>query len=229
MLVIENFDQGSKEWHRLREGKVTASRINSLLTTTFKTSTSYKGYAAELVSEIMLYDHEKFHDDGEVFYNPDFVSSDMERGIELEDEARIFYQEKTLNLVRQISFFDCGDFGGSPDGLVEDDGLIEIKCPKNKVHIQYVIDDEVPKCYLNQCQGLLLASGRKWVDFVSYNKNFENKEFIKRIYRDEDHISLIKESVNKVISYRNNILKDVFNYDKEILLNYPRENKEDLK
>ena len=212
MKIIEDLEQGSDEWLSLRRGKITASCLNEIVTPTMKITSRYKSYASELAAEIIQND-----------FDLEFISADMERGIELEEDARLHYEEATLSCVKRIGFFDCGDFGASPDGLVGDEGLIEIKCPKSKTHIQYIVDDCVPSCYANQCQGLLLASGRKFVDFVSYNKNFNRKIFVKRIFRDEERLAVIKEGIIKTILYRNHILKSFFDEKKHLNLNLPGE------
>lgn len=103
-----------------------------------------------------------------------FVSSDMWRGIEAEPYARDVYAEHCTNepvdecgfMVRE---FDGFSIGYSPDGLVGDDGLIEIKAPRQKGHLTNVTSGEVPGYYMAQLQTALLVSGRKWIDFVSYN------------------------------------------------------------
>jgi len=119
------------------------------------------------------------------------------------------YQEETFSIVEQITMFlsDCGNFGYSPDGLVGDDGLIEIKCPKAITHFQYIIDNKGPSDYWQQLQGGLWLSGRKWIDFASYHPDFKTKQLlIIRVERDENYIAKLAQLANKVILLRNEFL-----------------------
>lgn len=99
------------------------------------------------------------------------MTSDMWRGVEAESFARDVYSGHFAE-AREIGFMireeDVWRLGYSPDGLVGDDGLIEIKAPRAKTHVRTILADEVPAHYMAQCQAGLLVSGRKWLDFVSY-------------------------------------------------------------
>lgn len=99
------------------------------------------------------------------------MTSDMWRGVELEPYARDLYSQH-YGQVTETGFMTRDDWGFtigySPDGMVGDDGLIEVKAPRQKTHLQTVLSDEVPAHYMAQCQTGLLVSGRKWIDFVSY-------------------------------------------------------------
>jgi exodeoxyribonuclease (lambda-induced) len=107
---------------------------------------------------------------------------------------------------------DCGNFGYSPDGLVGEDGLIEIKCPLAITHFQYIIDNKAPIDYWQQLQGGLWVSGRKYIDFVSYHPNFKTKQlFVKRVEREEDYIAKLAELANKTILARDELLNKIAN------------------
>lgn len=99
------------------------------------------------------------------------MTSDMWRGVEAEPFARDKYAEHYGN-VTEVGFMveDKWGFriGFSPDGLVGDDGLIEVKAPRSKTHVLTVIDDKVPAYNMAQIQCGLLVSGRKWLDFIPY-------------------------------------------------------------
>lgn len=99
------------------------------------------------------------------------MTSDMWRGVEAEPFARDIYSGHYQQAV-EVGFMlreeDSWTLGYSPDGLVGDDGLIEIKAPRAKTHLKTILADEVPWHYMAQCQSGLLVSGRKWIDFVSY-------------------------------------------------------------
>ncbi len=103
--------------------------------------------------------------------DPTFTSYDMLRGVEHEAFARDAYSEQHDEareygfMVRQESSWRLG---WSPDGLVGDDGAIEIKAPRSKEHVRTVLADEIPAAYMPQCQAALLVSGREWIDFVSF-------------------------------------------------------------
>lgn len=115
-----------------------------------------------------------------------FPSRDMERGSLSEPYARDLYAEQESVEVEQVAFIVREEpgfkLGFSPDGLVGDDGLIEIKAPKQKTHLATILADEVPAWNLAQCQAGLLVTGRKWLDFISYCGGWPL--YIKRVYPD---------------------------------------------
>jgi len=197
--IIRNIEQGSEEWLKLRLGVATASNFDKIITTTGKESESLKKYALALATELMLEAPE-----------PSFKNDVMARGNEVEPLARDAYQEQTFKVVEQITMFksDCGNFGYSPDGLVDDDGLVEIKCPIATTHFKYLLDNKIPTDYWQQVQGGLWVSQRKWIDFVSFNSYFKDKKlFIIRVERDEEYIAKLAEQANKVILLRDEYLK----------------------
>jgi predicted phage-related endonuclease len=199
MQIIDNIPQGSQEWLQLRLGRATASNFSKIVTSTGKRSESLSSYAREIATGLLV---DKQEDS--------YQSPDMIRGNELEDEAREHYEQYTFNSVRQITLFDCGNFSYSPDGLVGDDGLIEIKTPKNTTHTQYLYDDKLPTKYVPQCQGGLMLSGRKWLDFCSYHPDFKkSKLFIKRIFRDEEYIQKLRLGLDEFIIRRDKILNKI--------------------
>jgi putative phage-type endonuclease len=198
MQIIRNIEQGSDEWLKLRLGVATASNFDKIITTTGKESESLKKYALQLATELMLETPE-----------PSFKNDVMARGNELESLARDAYQEQTFNVVEQITMFksDCGNFGYSPDGIVGDGGLVEIKCPLAITHFKYLLDNKMPTDYWQQVQGGLWVSQRKWIDFVSFNSYFKDKKlFIVRVERDEEYIAKLAELANKVILIRDEYL-----------------------
>lgn len=200
MKIIKDIDQGSDEWLKLRSGIATASNFSKIITSTAKRSATLPKYALELASDMLIIEPEQ-----------GYKSTDMERGNELEEEARDAYQEQTLNLVEEVAFITCGDYGYSPDGLIDEDGLIEIKCPNKITHTQYLRDNKVPTEYIAQCQGGLMVSGRKWIDFISYHPNFsgDKRLFIKRIERDEHFIASLKIGISEAIKLRNEYLEKI--------------------
>ena len=198
MQIIRDIEQGSDEWLKLKLGVASASNFDKIITSTGKESESLKKYALQLATELMLETPE-----------PSFKNDVMARGNEVEPLARETYQEQTFNVVEQITMFksDCGNFGYSPDGLVDDDGLVEIKCPIATTHFKYLLDNKMPTDYWQQVQGGLWVSQRKWIDFVSYNSYFKDKKlFVIRVERDEEYIAKLAELANKVILLRNEYL-----------------------
>jgi putative phage-type endonuclease len=199
MQIIRDILQGSEEWTQLRLGVATASNFNKIITATGKESATLEKYALQLATESTLFSAE-----------PNFKNEIMARGNELEAEARQVYQEETFNIVEEITMFksDCGNFGYSPDGLIANDGLIEIKCPLATTHFQYILDDKVPSDYWQQLQGGLWVSGRNWIDFFSYHPNFKEKKFfIKRVERDNNYIYQLEILVKKTILLKEKFLK----------------------
>lgn len=192
--------QGSEEWLKARLGVATASNFSKIITSTGKESTSLSKYALELATEKMLIEPEESYE-----------NIHIRNGKEREPIARQLYCETKLCVVEEVGFIvsDCGDFGYSPDGLVGDKGLIEIKCPMATTHAKYLIDDKLPSDYVAQVQGGLFVSGREWCDFVSFHNNFQEdkKLFVKRIFRDEEFIKSLKVGLEKVVNLRNQYLE----------------------
>jgi hypothetical protein len=120
------------------------------------------------------------------------MTSDMWRGVEAEPYARDIYS-RHYGKAREIGFMlreeDGWQLGYSPDGLVGDDGLIEVKAPRAKTHLRTILADEVPAFYMPQLQGGLLVSGRKWIDYVSYVGGMPL--FVKRVFPDPDWFEAI--------------------------------------
>jgi hypothetical protein len=200
MEIIKELDQGTEEWKLLRLGKATASNFSKIVTSTGEISKTLREYAIKLASELLVEEVEET-----------YKNAAMQRGNDLEPEARQAYQEEALKLVEEVAFFDCGDWGASPDGLIGDDGIIEIKCPEQLNHTKYLHDNKLPISHTQQCQGLLFCSGRKYLDFVSYNPNFKEgkKLFIVKVERDEEFIKKLEIGIKKVIEIRDNYLKEI--------------------
>jgi len=188
--MTNQIEQGSDEWKQLRLGKVTASRIADVMSQIKAgESQSRSNYRIELVCERLL---------GEP--TDSFTNSHMQRGTELEPFARSAYEIKNKVFVEQVSFCDhltVSMSGASPDGLVGKDGLIEIKCPMTKTHIETLLGKQVPAKYIKQIQWQLACTDRKWCDFVSYCPELpENMQlFISRVERDDEVIDGITKAV----------------------------------
>jgi putative phage-type endonuclease len=177
--------QGTEEWFAIRCGKVTASRVADVIAKT-KTGwgASRKNYAAQLLVERMTNTVQK-----------GYVNAAMQWGTETEPEARAAYQFENNVRVGLVGFVDHPTIkmaGASPDGLVREDGLLEIKCPETATHIEILRGQSIPGNYITQMQWQMACTGRQWCDFVSFDPRMreEMRLFIKRVARDA---SLIKE------------------------------------
>lgn len=177
-MLIHNVEQGSPEWFAVRLGIPTASEFSKIITATGKPSAQADDYALTIVAEKMLgREVEKWQ--GNMW---------TERGKELEQEAADYYALVSGSLVESIGFVtdDAKTMGCSPDRLVGEDGLLEIKCPAAHTHLKYMLDKKLDAAYMPQLQGQLLVTGRQWVDIISYYP--EMKPVIIQVKRDEDYI-----------------------------------------
>lgn len=182
-MIIHDVEQGSREWLNLRLGIPTASAFDKLVTPkTLKPSASSVGYMHQLLAEHFI---------GESVSEVD--NKWMERGREMEPEARAWYEFDHDCSVRQVGFvtLDDGSAGGSPDGLPCDDGGVEIKCPSAGVHVGYMLGGSHK--YAMQIQGCMWICEREWWDFVSYCPSLPTVCI--RYYRDEKIIAALKTAV----------------------------------
>ena len=182
MPTVSNAEQQSEEWFQARLGCATGSRFNDVIAKTRSGySTSRKNYAVELALEIITGTRQDF-----------YQSSAMAWGTETEPVARLEYELITGNEVEETGFWkhDILPIGASPDGLVNKDGLLEIKCPNSATHLETLISGKVPRQYIAQVQGQLLITERNWADFVSYDPRMPENAKIKiiRVERDEAYI-----------------------------------------
>ena len=182
-------EQGTPEWHQLRLGKVTASRVSDVMAK-IKTgeSASRKNYRAELVVQRLT-----------GLPSESFTNAAMEWGTATEPMARIAYEIAKEVLVEQVGFIEhptIAMFGCSPDGLAHD-GMIEIKCPNSATHIEYLTDNKAPAKYINQMQCQMAVTGRKWCDFVSFDPRLPEdlQLFVVRVERDQKYIDSMEVEV----------------------------------
>ena len=187
--------QGTAEWHQLRLGKVTASRVADILAKT-KTgaSASKQNYLIELAIQRVTGAIEE-----------SYSNSFMQWGTETEPQARVAYEVATGNFVDQVPFVEHPSikwFGCSPDGLVGDKGLVEIKCRNSANHWETIKLDEVPKKYWIQMQAQLSCTGKEWNDYVSFDPRMPERSqlYIKRVFRDEEFILDMESEVKNFIA-----------------------------
>lgn len=187
-LKILQADQGTQEWLEARLGRPSASQFSKIITTAGKPSASADDYISELIAERITGERE-----------PIYVNEWMQRGTELEPEARATYEFIHGVDVEEVGFIldDSGEFGCSPDGLVGEDGGVEFKCPAPKNHIAWSRKGVCPSKHYAQVQGCLYITGRKWWDFMSYHP--EMKPFIVRVERDEEFIEKLAEQISLAV------------------------------
>jgi len=177
-MIFHDVEQNTDEWMQLRCGKLTSSKLGVIMANYGKAfGEPAKKYAVELAIEQIT---------GQKIESA-YSNEHMERGHEQEPLARMLYEEDTFSAVDNGGFF-CSDLiGCSPDGLVSDDGVIEIKSVIPSVHFANVKRCAVDPSYKWQCVGNLMFTGRKWLDFVSYCDNYPDgkKLFIFRIYAEK--------------------------------------------
>ena len=188
-------EQGTPEWQALRIGKLTASRVADMLATV-KTgeSMSRKNLRADLIAERLTGNK-----------TDSYTNSAMNWGVETEPQARVAYEVFSYNFVDQVAFVDhptIANFGCSPDGLVGDDGLIEIKCPNTSTHLEYIETRKPPSKYMTQMMSQMAVTGRKWCDFVSFDPRLPDglKLLVVRIERDEEVIAKIESEAIKFLA-----------------------------
>jgi hypothetical protein len=189
MTVIEyaDLEQGSEEWLAARRGIVTASVVGQLITPTGRVASN--DYSRALTLTLAAERITGWTD-------PVWVSDDMIRGTEDEPIARDLYSEHFAP-VTEVGFmvreFDGYRLGFSPDGLVGDFGLIEIKSRRPKKHLKTILEDQVPAENMAQLQAGLLVSGRDWCDYVSFAAGMPL--WVKRVHPDPKWFDAITEAV----------------------------------
>lgn len=194
-MKIVDVEQGSPEWMAARAGKVGASRIADIMAKTKSgVSASRANYAAELVAERLT----GVKAEG-------FTSGAMAWGTENEPAARQIYELMHDCEVQQVGIVlhpSIENAQASPDGLVGDDGLVEIKCPNTATHIATLLTEAIDGKYLKQMQFQMACTGRAWCDFVSYDPRMpgDMQFFARRIHRDPVMIAEIEQEVRSFLS-----------------------------
>ena len=188
-------EQRTDEWFASRCGKVTASRIADVMA---KTKTGYgagrANYMAQLVAERLTGTTES-----------GFTNAAMQWGTEKEPEARECYSfHRGLPVVEEgfVPHPAIDMAGASPDGLVGDDGLVEIKCPNTATHIDTLLGAAIDDKYVKQMQFQMACCGRQWCDFASYDPRLgvEMQLHVRRVERDDALIAEIEEAVAAFLS-----------------------------
>jgi putative phage-type endonuclease len=189
-------EQRTQEWYSARMGKVTASAVCNVLAKlkTGKEAQARADYRMQLVAERLT-----------GLPADKYQTPAMAWGVENEADARFMYEELSGNMVTEVGFIDhpTVDFSGaSPDGLVGDDGLIEIKCPNTKTHIETLLAKECPEKHMPQIQWQLACTGRQWCDFVSFDPRMPEglEMFVCRVARDDEYISMLEAEITAFLA-----------------------------
>jgi len=183
MKILE-MEQGTQEWLEARLGCPSGSGFSKLITASGTPSSSAESYINDLIAELITGESTPFH-----------VTEWMQRGTELEPFARMNYELETDREVTEVGFcmHDILRCGVSPDGLIGDDGGIEIKCPKPSTHVKYLRKGTLPSEYKAQVMGCLWITGRQWWDFMSDHPQMPN--LLIRVHRDEEYINQLERLV----------------------------------
>ena len=193
--MTEQIEQRSDAWFTARLGKVTASRVADVIAKTKSGySASRDNYMAQLICERLTGQKAE-----------SFTNSAMEWGVANEAPAISAYENATNVLVEAVGFVDHPTIamsGASPDGLVSDKGICEVKCPQTNTQIETLLADKVPSKYIPQIQWQLSCTGRQWCDFCSFDPRLpkELQLFVKRVPRDDAYIQMLEEEVKKFLT-----------------------------
>ena len=181
-MIIHDVEQNTEEWLLCRLGKFTASNAHTIKVANIGLQT----LCLKLVAERMT---------GKI--EEGYKSPAMERGHELEEMAANAYELETGTITSKVGFCELDeDTGASPDRLIGDDGLLEIKCKTDVVYLKELFGCEIDQEHESQMQMQMYVTNRQWCDYVVYNPNFKQKSLIiKRINRDEVAIEKIKAGI----------------------------------
>lgn len=199
-MKIYNFEQQTDEWFKIRQLKVTGSKATSIAACGAGLDTC----VLELVAD--------YFSSGE---KERFSNKHTERGNELEPIARSTYELITGNDVEQIGFAEYNQYVGcSPDGLVGDKGMIEIKCYDDKGYFNLLMDEKISTGYIWQMQMNMLILERDWCDFIVFNPNYEKSIYIKRIFADKEKFEKLRkgfviaeEKIKELVNQYNKLIK----------------------
>jgi len=195
-MIVHDVPQRSEAWAQLRLGRLSASRAGDMLATLKSggEAASRRDLRVQLVLEkITNQSQENGH-----------INADMERGTLLEPEALAAYEAQTGHLVQPVGYcaHDSLAAGCSPDGFIQDDGLVEVKCPRAANHLAYLKAQSVPKEHLPQIVHQLWLTGRQWVDLASYDPRWPEplRLFVARYHRNDDEIALYQQTVERFLA-----------------------------
>ena len=211
MQIVE---QRSQEWFNLRKGKITSSEVHKIMGKSDLSDTA-RTYLLERVAELF----------GATSVTAGNAATDW--GTKWEPTAVAYYSELKNTPVETASFIEAGDYyGGSPDGLVQPNGIIEVKCPHNSVnHFKHGLiksDEDFKKKkpdYYYQCISNMICANAEWCDFISFDPRVDSEYtmFIYRLHRNEDEVKNVLDRLKAAVDYMKTLQEDVKN-SKPLLL-----------
>lgn len=193
--MIHDVEQRSPEWFALRTGLVTASKVADVMAVTKSgPSAMRKNYLADIVAEKLTGERRE-----------GFSNAAMQWGTDMEPQARAAYaflHDADVVEVGFVTHDDVPGLGASPDGLVGDDGMVEIKCPNTATHIDTLLTGKIDRKYVLQMQTQMACTGRAWCDFVSFDPRLPAamQLFVHRVQRDEKMIAEIEAAVTEFVA-----------------------------
>lgn len=202
-------EQGSAEWLSERCGKVTASRIADVMAVTKSgPGAARKNYMADLLTERLTGEPKEY-----------FVNDAMRWGTEQEPRARAMYSFHAGHTVVETGFVPhpkIAQTGASPDGLIGEDGLVEIKCPNTATHIETLRGAKIDRKYLLQMHWQMICTGREWCDFASFDPRLPEpmQLHVQRVERDAELSEEINAAVTQFLTELNEAeaeLRDRYN------------------
>lgn len=187
--------QRSPEWFQSRCGSLGASSVYEVVA---KTKSGWSSSRANCEARLIIERITRVPQDG-------YVNAAMQHGIDTEEQARAFYSFITDNEVEEVGLIKHPNIAwthASPDGLIGDDGIVELKCPQPAAHLALLTGEPIPSKYLTQVGWQMACTGRQWADFVSYSPAFpENmRMFSKRIERDDKAIGELERLVEDFLA-----------------------------
>lgn len=204
-MIFHDVEQNTDAWYQLRLGKATASNFACIMAHEGKAfGDPAKAYALRIALERITGRQAEYS----------FKNGDMERGHEQEPIARMLYEEAYFTEVRNGGFFDCGDYGDSPDGRVQENGLVEIKSVIASAHYATIRRKSFDPSYRWQLIGHLDCAEADWVDFISFCSDFPEAQqlVVYRLERGEcaseltrlrqrraDFLGLVDETYNHIM------------------------------
>ena len=203
-------EQRTDEWFKARLGKVTASKISDVLAKIRTGEAAVRrNYKMQLATERLT---------GQK--TDSYINQAMQDGIDREDTAREIFEIVRDIKVEQVGFIDHPTIemaGASPDGLLPDNGVLEIKCPVETTHTTNLLERKLPSRYVSQVQWQMACTGADYANFVSYNPNFEPK--LQLIYldveRDNEYIEMLEEEVSTFLTEVDDIINILRELNKE--------------
>lgn len=186
LQIFTDFEQGSQLWFESRVGVITASRFKDVISKGRGSEPSKvrRTYMLELAGEIIT---------GRP--TEGFQTRHTDRGHDMEPDARLEYVERYSEPVQLCGFMRRGDIGASPDFLVGDDGLAEVKSRLPKFQTELLLSENMPSDHYTQCQGQLLVSRRKFVDYISYWPGLPL--YVKRIEPEESFQDMLSAQLER--------------------------------